>query len=140
MDNAIPVPRVFAPPRGAGLGVAGIAARGWHEASRWLDVLTPPPAVSDLALLRQAPELADPAAALQLLRDAAARRFFSGAGDDDTCALMRSRFAEHCSVIVNAANALILPMPWERLDRDTAVAVDPAIAWEPNRHQWLVRL
>ena len=120
--------------------MAEIASRGWHEASRWLDLVVPPPSAAEPSLLSAAPALADPAAALQLLRAAAARRFFSGAGDDETCAIVRARFAEHGSVVVAAANALTLPTPWDRLDRDTAVAVDPAIAWEPNRHQWLVRL
>src|SRR5688500_5879315 len=140
MDHAIPAPRVFTPPRGSTLGVAEIASRGWHEASRWVDLVVPPPSAAEPSLLSAAPALADPATALQLLRDQGARRFFSGAGDDDTCAIVRTRFAEHCSVVVAAANALTLPMPWERLDRESAVAVDPAIAWEPNRHQWLVRL
>src|SRR5688500_7745473 len=140
MDNASSAARVFSP-RLPALNVAEAAYRGWHEASRLLDLLSPPPAaVADATLLADTPELADPAAALRTLRNVAALRFFNGAGDDDTCALVRMRFADHCSVIVAVANALASPMPWDRLDRDVAVAGDPAIAWEPNRHQWLVRL
>ena len=155
MDNATYAERVFTP-RLPALNVAeaayrfstyarsalsNVEGRGWHEASRLLDLLTPPSAsMADATLLAQAPELADPAAALRILRDVAALRFFPGAGDDDTCALVRRRFADHCRIIVGAANALASPRPWDRLDRDAAVAGDPAIAWEPNRHQWLVRL
>ena len=140
MDNALSAGRVFTP-RLPALNVAEAAYRGWHEASRLLDLLTPPQATAaDATLLVHAPGLADPAAALRTLRDVTALRFFAGAGDDDTCALVRLRFADHCSVIVAAASALASPMPWDRLDRDVAVAGDPAIAWEPNRHQWLVRL
>src|SRR5688500_11788599 len=127
MDNAISAGRVFTPPRLPSLNVAEAAYKGWHEASRWLDLLTPPASAAgaDGARLMQTPELADPATVLPLLRDVAARRFFSGAGDDDTCALIRERFADHCAVVAAAATVLSSPMPWDRLDRDSAIAGDP---------------
>ena len=126
MDNALSAGRVFTPLRLPSPNVAeaayrpsahargvlsNVAGRGWHEASRWLDLLAPSGATSsDVLILTDAPDLADPAAALRILHDATARRFFSGAGDGDTCALLRERFADHCGVIVAAGNALASPM------------------------------
>src|SRR5688500_8516006 len=132
MDHAISAPRVFglaALSNVEGPALPNVEGRGWHAPSRWLDLLAPAPAVADAALLTHAPALAYPAAALQQLRDAAARRFFSGAGDDDTCALVRDRFADQCALIVAAADALTAPRRWDRIDRDTALAGDPALAW-----------
>ena len=156
MDNAISAGRVFTPPRLPSRNVAeaayrpstyargvlsNVEGRGWHEASRRLGLLTAPDAAAaDAGILTDVPDLADPAATPHILREVAARRFFSGAGDDGTCALVRERFADHCGDVVAAASALASPMRWDRLDRDAAVAGDPAIVWEPNRHQWLVRL
>jgi uncharacterized heparinase superfamily protein len=147
MDDALYAGRVFAPLRLPALNVAEAAyrpsmyaeERGRHHTSRRLGLLAPPrTGVSDGGILADAPELGDPATALQILRNTAAHRFFSGAGDEDTCALLRERFPEHCGMVVAAANAIVAPMPWHRPDGNAAA--DPAIAGEPNRHQWIVRL
>ena len=45
MDNAISAGRVFTP-RLPALNVAEAAYRGWHEASRLLDLLSPTPATA----------------------------------------------------------------------------------------------
>ena len=67
---------------------AEIAYRGWQEASLWLERGTPVelPEHSDALLRAHAPDLADPDAALRIIRDVAPARFFAGAGDPSLAA------------------------------------------------------
>src|SRR5918996_5558981 len=59
---------------------AEIAYRGWQEASRWLERVAPveQPEHHEALLHRHAPELAQPDAALRILREMAPARFFAG--------------------------------------------------------------
>ncbi len=141
MDHTLPADRVLALRRAGTLGVAKIAYRGWQEASRWLDLIAPPEAAgfAEPALVRHAPVLADPAAALRILRTAAARRFFGGA-EPLTAPVVRECFPDHCRALLDAADTLARPCPWERAGARGAAAADPAIGSDPSRHHGLPRL
>lgn len=130
MDNAPPFaldplfPRPFeqtpaedgAPKPGDGSGrrrikrvrLAEIAYRGWQQAAKWLDGITPAARAIDAdALLReQAPDLSDPATAERLLRDFAAARFFAGATLREAD-LLRGRLDEHVRDLVSEADTLL---------------------------------
>src|SRR5688500_9733772 len=141
MDHTLSADRVLALRRAGTLGVAKIAYRGWQEASRWLDLIAPPEAAvfAEPALVRHAPVLADPAAALHVLRTAAPRRFFDRV-EPRTAALVRERFPEHCRAVIEAAEILTRPCPWESAGARGAATSDPAIGHDPSRHHWLLRL
>jgi uncharacterized heparinase superfamily protein len=104
---------------------AEIAYRGWQEASRWLERVAPAEqdGLPEELLRKQAPELADPEAALRCIRDTAPRRFFAGAEDHATRAALAERLSAECGALVASADTL-----------------DSRVVWELNRHQGLVRL
>src|SRR5688500_7108294 len=65
---------------------AEVAYRGWQEASKWLERVAPIelPAHPEELLRKHAPELADPLAAVRILREIAPQRFFAGVADPAT--------------------------------------------------------
>ncbi len=119
MDNAPPLSLDPALPRPLGrdgrrlsrtirdMRFAEIAYRGWQHASKWIELVAPSeqPSHTDDILRRHAPELIDPAMALRVVRERAPQRFFAGAADADTMALLRDRVPEHTSDVVTAADA-----------------------------------
>src|SRR5688500_1252714 len=76
---------------------ADIAYRGWHEASRWIVRVAPveQPEHFEALLRRHAPELAEPAAALRILREVAPTRFFAGAAEPGTAAALSAALPAH---------------------------------------------
>ena len=154
------------------LRFAELAYRGWQEACKWLERVAPIelPAQPGELLRKHAPDLADPSAALGVVRDLAPRRFFTGATHPRIAEVVSSRFPDHRNRLEAAADALVrrhfdllgyhtlwcgdpidwhfdpvsarrAPLvPWSVLDAGGAAAGDPRLVWELNRHQWLVRL
>ena len=151
---------------------AEIAYRGWQEASKWLERVTPleQPELPEALLRRHAPELADPAEALRIVREVAPGRFFAGVHEDVRVALAE-RLPAHQAEVIAAADALLKgqfdllgyralsfgdPIDWHldplrsvsaplvastRLDPlDAEIVGDSRLVWELNRHQWLVHL
>jgi uncharacterized heparinase superfamily protein len=147
-----------------------IAGRGRQEASKWFDRVTAVDRAIDAhrVLREHGPSLANPAAALDILRTSAPRRFF--AGIENPAAIAR-RLPDHEMNLVCAASALIQnrfdllgyrtlwfgdPIDWHldpvssrraprvhwtHLDPlDSAAIGDSKVVWELNRHQWLVRV
>jgi hypothetical protein len=86
-----------------------VAHRGWEGASTWFERVSPPsPDVApDVWLRSRAPELAYPEAALRLVRDQLPRRFFAGATDAKTVAVLRTRLPGASEAIVAAADELL---------------------------------
>jgi uncharacterized heparinase superfamily protein len=113
-----------------------LPASGRHD--RAPAVIAPARAVDRPA--EQPMEPLDPATARQVLREMATPRFFNGVADLATPALLRQRLASHCDGIVATADVLIDRLPWNRDRVDPLLAEDPAVGWEPRRHQWLVRM
>ena len=89
--------------------VAELAYRGWQEASKWLERVAPVelPDHPDALLRKHAPELADPDAALRVLREIAPRRFFAGVDRDATAAALDATAAGLSSRSPRAADALL---------------------------------
>src|SRR5687767_3749381 len=105
------------------------------------DLVAPADAViSDTSPANQRAELVDPATARQVVRETAPTRFFGGVADTATAALLRQRFSSHCQSLVAVADVLAQQLPWNTHRTDPLLAEDPAIAWEPRRHHWLVRI
>src|SRR5918996_4403808 len=89
--------------------VAELAYRGWQEASKWLERVAPielPEHLEEL-LRKNAPELADPDAALAIIRGIAPARFFIGATHPGTAELLTSRFPDHPAELRAAGDALV---------------------------------
>jgi uncharacterized heparinase superfamily protein len=88
---------------------AELAYRGWQEASKWLERVAPIelPDHPEALLRKNAPDLADPAAALRVVREMAPNRFFAGAADADTGSLLSARFAEERAAMLASADALL---------------------------------
>src|SRR5204862_1490320 len=80
------------------------------EASKWLErVARIGSANSPQALLSErAPGLADPEAALKVLRDVSPRRFFAGVHDPQTLATLRARLPDECREVIAAATDTIV--------------------------------
>jgi uncharacterized heparinase superfamily protein len=121
-------------------------------------------------LQRHAPQLADPRAAVECLRNTFDRCFFKGVSSE-VIATIREQHREHAAGIVAQADALLNGrfdllgyrdldfgnpidwhldpvfarqsplLHWSRIDAlDPAVVGDSKIVWELNRHQWMVTL
>ena len=88
---------------------AEMAYLGWQEASKWLERVAPIelPEHPEALLRKHAPELADPEAALRIVRDIAPQRFFTGATHPGTAALLTARFPDHPAELRAAADALV---------------------------------
>jgi hypothetical protein len=85
-----------------------LAYRGWQEASKWIERVAPGQQVDPLALLSvQAPELASAEAAVRMLRDRAATRFFAGLADDSVASALAARLPQVGVDIIADANALV---------------------------------
>jgi uncharacterized heparinase superfamily protein len=133
---------------------AEIAYRGWQEASRWLERVAPveQPQHPDALLRKQAPDLAEPDVALQMLRTAAPARFFAGAVDPRGAAAWAQGQPTYRDALIAEADTLLKnhfdllgyrtlwfgdPIDWHL---DPLAGGDARVVWELNRHQWLVRL
>jgi Heparinase II/III-like protein/Heparinase II/III N-terminus len=146
-----------------------IAGRTRQEAAKLIDRVTAAGTRDARKLLeRQAPLLANPQSALQVLRESAPQRFFAGA---EQPSWIGERLPAHRYAVLNSAassmqNRLNLlgyrtlwfgdPIDWHfdpvssrraprrhwtRLNPLDAAAVgDNKIVWELNRHQWLVQI
>ena len=88
---------------------AEMAYRGWQEASKWLERVAPIelPAHPEELLRKNAPDFADPDAALAIIREKAPQRFFLGATHPGTAELLRLRFPDHPAQLRAAADALV---------------------------------
>lgn len=88
---------------------AELAYRGWQEVSKWLDRVAPVelPDRPDALLARHAPALADPDAAMLVIRDRAPHRFFAGVEHAGTGTLVTARFPEHRAAVLAEADALL---------------------------------
>jgi uncharacterized heparinase superfamily protein len=168
MDNAIPHP-IGSPSGPAAAGFerrdrgglrrlrdtrfAEIAYRGWQEASKWLERVSPieQPEQPEALLRRHAPDLAEPDAALRVLREAGRARFFGGV-DAASIEALTAAVPAHRHDVVAEADALLKnhfdllgyrtlwfgdPIDWQV---DPVRGGDVRVIWELNRHQWLVRL
>jgi uncharacterized heparinase superfamily protein len=91
------------------IGFAELAYRGWQEASKWLERVAPVewPDRPDSLLRKHAPELAQPEAAIRILREAAPRRFFAGAGNPATTAALTARLPEYRRDLLAHADELL---------------------------------
>lgn len=88
---------------------AELAYRGWQEAAKWLERVSPIelPDRPDALLRRHAPELADPEDALRCLIEKAPGRFFGGASDAGTRAALIDRFPAEARGLHAQAEALL---------------------------------
>src|SRR5262245_59792765 len=87
------------------MSLTEIAYRGRQEAVKAFERLAPGRAAdADQWARAHAPSLAASDVALQVLREVAPRRFFAGAAEASTGALLRERFPEECERIVATAN------------------------------------
>ncbi|HEY6360386.1 MAG TPA: alginate lyase family protein [Vicinamibacterales bacterium] len=88
---------------------AEIAYRGWQEASKWLERVTPTEQFDhpEALLRRHAPDLADPDAALRVVREAAPARFFAGVQDAAVAAALRERLPGYRQEVIAEADALL---------------------------------
>ena len=149
--------------------LAEIAGRTRQEAAKLIDRVTANDRIdAELVLGEQAPLLADPIVALQILREAAPFRFFAGAENPSWIAqlLPEHRCAVLKSVDSSMQNRFNLlgystlwfgdPIDWQldpvssrRARRqhwttlnplDAELVGDSKIVWELNRHQWLVQI
>jgi hypothetical protein len=155
----------------AGMSVAEIGCRGRQAGSKLIDrmrVAAPPD--PHTTLQRHAPQLADPRAAVEGLRNTFDRCFFKGV-TPEVIATIREQHREHAAGIVAQADALLKGrfdllgyrdldfgnpidwhldpvfarqsplLHWSRIDAlDPSVVGDSKIVWELNRHQWMVAL
>ena len=91
------------------LSLSEIAYRGRQEAGKWLDRVLPagrtPQDAHDL-LMRQAPALAEPGAAIEYLRRAARERFFAGLATPESGEMLSDSLPAARRGIVAAANAI----------------------------------
>src|SRR5690349_13125745 len=78
-----------------------IAIRGRQEARKLFERFGLPADYGDPAtvLRHRAPALANPAAALNVLREAIPRRFFEGLADPQMCHVIERRMPDHCEAI-----------------------------------------
>ena len=146
-----------------------IAGRTRQEAAKLIDRVTASDRIDMRALLQeQAPLFANPAAALQILREAAPRRFFAGVENPSWIAQL---LPDHRSAVLTSAESSMQnrfnllgyrtlwfgePIDWHlepvssrRAPRrhwttlnplDAGLVGDSKIVWELNRHQWLVQI
>ena len=89
--------------------VAELAYRGWQEASKWLERVAPVelPDRPDALLRKHAPALANPDAALRVLRELAPRRFFAGIDRDTTAAALDARLPDYRRDLLSQADDLL---------------------------------
>ena len=125
MDTAVRLP--FVPP---------LPAARRHE--RTLNLLMPTAVVADTATGGAMGDV-DPAAPL-LRRTAAADRFLHGASDPIVHTMIGERFPGHRDRIVAVADRVVAEHLVDRRLHDAIAAEDPALGWEPQRQQWLVRI
>jgi uncharacterized heparinase superfamily protein len=88
---------------------AEVAYRGWQEASKWLERVAPielPDRPEEL-LRKHAPELADPEAAIRILREIAPQRFFAGVAHPGTRDALAARLPNHPAELLSSADALV---------------------------------
>jgi uncharacterized heparinase superfamily protein len=133
---------------------AEIAYRGWQEASRWLERVAPveQPEHFEALLRRHAPDLAEPEAALRILREVAPSRFFAGAAESGMATALTAALPAHRDEVVAEAEALLKhqydllgyrtlwfgdPIDWHL---DPVGGGDVRVVWALNRQQWVVRL
>jgi hypothetical protein len=154
----------------ARMPLAEIAGRSRQEAAKILERLTAGDRPIDPAtILRDhAPAFVSPRVALQILREAAPKRFFAGV---ENLQFAAHAVPEHRDALVNSANATLQnrfdllgyrtlwfgdPIDWQldpvssrRAPRahwtqlnplDPAMVGDSKVVWELNRHQWIARL
>jgi hypothetical protein len=88
---------------------AEIAYRGWREASKWLERVTPSEQFDrpDALLLKHAPDLADPDAALHVIREMAPARFFEGVRDASIGEALGARLPGYRDEVIAEADALL---------------------------------
>lgn len=88
---------------------AEVAYLGWQEASKWLERVAPIelPAHPEELLRRHAPELADPAEAIRIIREVAPRRFFAGVAHTGTRDALTARLPKHAAELLASADALV---------------------------------
>jgi hypothetical protein len=86
-----------------------IAYRSWQEASKWVGRISPATVAIDPAtwLLSRAPAMADPDAALSIVREQLPQRFFEGAADANAGVRLTSRFSDAAREIRAAADAFL---------------------------------
>ena len=84
--------------------------------------------------------LSDSASVRPLLRAAAPQRFFAGVVDLAGGRLFDERLAGPRTQIVEVADRLAIEASRDHVPAEGILDLDPAIAWEPQRHHWLVRL
>src|SRR5918996_121584 len=100
MDNAPPFP--FEPSIPHPIGApSGPAAGGFERLAR-----VEQPEHFEALLHRHAPELAQPDAALRILREVAPTRFFAGAAEAGTAAALTATLPAHRAEVVAEAEAL----------------------------------
>jgi hypothetical protein len=150
--------------------LAEIAVRGWQEAAKLIDRVTTidRPVDPSLLLREHAPALADPRAAVGVLRELVPQRFFQGAAEPSLVARLAP---DHRAQILSSAVSALQgrfdllgyrnlwfgePIDWHldpvwsrraprvhwtQLDPlDASVVGDSKIVWELSRHQWVARL
>jgi hypothetical protein len=91
------------------MGLAEIADRSRQQASRWVDRVVPGLGVRGRArggLATRAARPAEAAAAFELFRDAAPRRFFPGVETGDAAEVLREQVPAACRDVVAVANAV----------------------------------
>jgi len=88
---------------------AEMAYRGWQEASKWLERVAPIelPGRPEALLRKHAPDLADPDAALRILREIVPRRFFAGVAHAETGAALAGRLPEYRDALASGADRLL---------------------------------
>ena len=88
---------------------AELAYRGWQEAAKWLERVSPMelPDRPDALLRKHAPELVSPEDTARSLAEKAPARFFAGASDLAACAALGERFPEACAEVRAQADVLL---------------------------------
>lgn len=88
---------------------AEVAYRGWQEASKWLERVAPIelPDHPEELLRKHAPDLADPEAAMRILREIAPQRFFAGVAHPGTRDALAARLPNHPAETLTSADALV---------------------------------
>jgi uncharacterized heparinase superfamily protein len=128
MDTAVPFP------------FASLLPAVRHGERTLVDLLASPGVDADAADSARLGELADPAAARLFLHTAAPPRFFNGAGDTAVPTLLGDRLPEHRRRVAAVADVLTQHAPVDPGRAHALLGEDPALAWEPRRHQWIVRI
>jgi uncharacterized heparinase superfamily protein len=103
------------------------------------DHLIAPAEALDPSAWNRPPQIADPAIARVVVREAAPLRFFAGAGDPAVPVLLRERLTRDGTAAVAAADILVQHLPWTH-DHADLLADDAALVWQACRHQWMVRI